>query len=274
MEKIKMTGKVGIGVITYNRLDCFRDCIAGVPEADMIVVVNDGEPYPSSVYPSRIAKVIQHKTNHGVGRSKNDALRLLLEAGCSHIFLSEDDVKIVNPDLCKEYIKASERSGIRHFNFAYHGFENKSPDGTPTPPRKIINYKEGGSISLHRHLLGAFQYFGEDVLRTCGFMDPFYKNMLEHIDHTCRIIRHGFHPPYWWFADIADSFRSIQDLDPYHKQSTIRCNKGSYAIRSKVSDLYFAIKNGNVPPKMKDVGEREVERSLVMIKEKYAYQGK
>ena len=262
--------KIGVGVITYNRFGLFRECIAGIPEVDVIVVVNDGDPYPSTVYPSRVTKVIQHRTNLGVGRSKNDAMKSLLEAGCSHIFLSEDDVKIINPNICQEYIRASKLSGIRHFNFAYHGYENKSSKGLPLPPRKIIEDEDGVSIGLHRHILGAFQYFTEDVLRQCGLMDPMYKNMFEHIDHTFRIIQHGFHPPFWWFADLLESYRFIDDLDPKHEQSTIRTPKISYKIQMRLTDMYFAMKNGSFIMKVKDVGEQEVECNLASIKQKYA----
>src|SRR5262245_44911890 len=103
-----MSEKVGIGIITYNRVQFFRECIQSLPEVDVIVVVNDGDPYPYNIYPSRVAKIIQNTTNKGVGRSKNAALKFLLETGCKHIFLCEDDMKIIDSELCKRYIQAAK----------------------------------------------------------------------------------------------------------------------------------------------------------------------
>ncbi len=180
----------------------------------MIVVVNDGYPYPSETYPSTVEVVIQHKRNKGIGQSKNDALQYLLKSGCEHIFLCEDDIAISDSTIFEQYIHASKLSGIMHLNFAYHDPRNKTENGQCLSPRKSIVYPDGTGLALHRHIVGAFQYFRREVLEQCGLMDPMYKNMWEHLDHTYRIIKKGYHPPFWWFADIAHSERFIKDLDP------------------------------------------------------------
>ena len=270
---MQQLSKIGIGVITHNRTHLFRKCISSVPEVDHLVVVNDGEPYPASVYPSRVAELIQHRRNEGVGRSKNDALRYLLNAGCSDIFLVEDDIRIVDPHICQAYVRASRRTGIRHFNFAYHGFENRLPQGTPAPPRKTITYDNGVVIGLHRNILGAFQYFTHDVLRDCGLMDPLFINMFEHVEHTYRIIQHGFHPPFWWFADLSESDRCFEDLDPNHELSTIRSERLSYRFRLRISDMYFAIKHSSYLANIKDVDEDVVDRALANIQSKFGNSG-
>jgi GT2 family glycosyltransferase len=247
--------------------------MAGIPEADVVVVINDGDPYPSTVYPSRVADVIQHRTNHGVGRSKNEALRLLLGAGCSDIFLCEDDIRIVHAHLCDEYIRASERTGILHFNFAFHGPLNKSSQGMPTP-RKVVDYGDGISIGLNRCLVGAFSYYREEVLRKCGLIDPTYRNALEHVDHTYRIIREGFHPPFWWFADLAESYRFIDDLNPDLSKSNIRYNRWFsivfFKINFLINNIYFLKKNGYLVQNVPDVGEQEVDRILTDLKRQHA----
>jgi len=264
--------KVGIGIITCNRLSLFRECMAGVPEADIIVVINDGDPYPFTAYPTRIADVKQHQTNRGIGRSKNEALRLLLDAGCSDIFLCEDDIRIVNPHLCDEYIRASKKTGIMHLNFGYHGPLNKSSQGVPKP-RKVVDYGEGVSIGLNRCLVGAFSYYREEVLRKCGLIDQAFRNALEHIDHTYRIIREGFHPPFGWFADLAESYRFIDDLDPDLSRSTIRSNRFFNKIIFNsiflLNNLYFKKKHGYLAQNVPDVGEKEVDRVLNNLKRQY-----
>ena len=64
-----MKNKIGIAVITCDRQDFFEQCINSIPEADTVIVINDGAPYPSSSYPSKVKEVIQHDKNKCVGIS-------------------------------------------------------------------------------------------------------------------------------------------------------------------------------------------------------------
>ena len=98
---MKIDGKIGIGFITCNAVNKFKQSILTVPEVDHLVIVNDGFPYDADVYPTR-AIVIQHDKNYSVGKSKNDALKKLYELGCEHIFLMEDDVLIKNPAIIQK----------------------------------------------------------------------------------------------------------------------------------------------------------------------------
>ncbi|MBI2619514.1 MAG: glycosyltransferase subfamily GT2 protein [Ignavibacteriales bacterium] len=269
MTQVIAREKIGIGVITCNRPFLFRECITAIPEADVIVVVNDGDPYATTAYPSRVARVIQHPRNQGVAKSKNDALRFLQVAGCCHVFLCEDDMRVVHPELCTEYIRASKESGILHFNFGYHGPLNKSASGV-AEPRKVVDYGNGILIGLNRHLVGAFTYYREDVLRKCGLMHPLYPNVLEHVDHTFQIIRKGYHPPFWWFADLANSWRFIDDLDPDLTKSTIRRNSSTYRHLWRLSNLYFMLRNGRRVMQIPDVEEQEVDRVLRELKQRHS----
>ena len=42
-------------------------------------------------------------------------------------------------------------------------------------------------------------------------MDERFYNALEHVDHTIAVIDAGMHPPFGYFADIADSQDYIGD---------------------------------------------------------------
>ncbi len=269
LTKKNTTEKIGIGIITCNREQLFKECVKSLPETDFKIVVNDGMPYSSFLYPSNIAKVIQHKYRHGVGRSKNHALRFLINEGCEHIFLCEDDIRIINPDVCREYIYISKKTGIYHFNYGYHGPRNKTNTGLPMP-RKEIRYDEGVRIWLNMNLGGAFSYYRLEVLKQCGLMDPLFINMLEHVDHTNRIIKKRFHPPFWWFADIAESNLFIEDLDSDLSKTTIQ-NKDWYSpIIVQLCKQYFTLKNGYKPWNIPDVGDKMVEQILGEIKIKYS----
>ena len=132
-----MGRKIGIGIVTCDRENLFRKSFSSIPDVDEIVVVNDGLPYPDDAYGTRRAELIQHKHNRGVGKSKNDAFRFLLSKKCEHIFISEDDVQILDGAVVDEYIRSARVTGIGQLNFAYHGPSNKTVEGSPNP-KKVV----------------------------------------------------------------------------------------------------------------------------------------
>lgn len=259
---IHSTGRIGIGIITCDREPLFRRSAAALPPADVIVAVNDGAEYDTSAYPSSITKVIQHRSNKGVGRSKNDAIHYLLQQGCDHIFLCEDDVAVADPAIISRYIAAAKSSGIQHFNFGFHGPNNRTPDGRPAPVHQH-RYSDGTRLIFNRHLTGAFSYYSREILRIAGPMDRFYRNAYEHVDHTYQIITQDGHPPFGWFADLEGSEQAIVDLDETLSQSVIRKNGTIQRIRLKVFTKYFRWKHGYYPWELSVAGVEELEQWLV-----------
>ena len=259
--------KVGIGVITCNRPDFFKQCIESIPEVDFIVVVNDGDPYADTIIPPKVDQLIQHSKNLGIARTKNDAIRSMLKYGCKHIFICEDDIYLKNGEVINKYINASEVSGICHFNFGYHGPINKDINGNPKV-RKYVKYDEV-ELAFNYKLTGAFAYYRDNVIKSVGLMDEHYRNVLEHVDHTFRVIKAGLHPPFFWFADIRDSFSALGDLDPEHEQSiqNVR-NKLEFKLRVKLFNYYFKFKNGFLPSSVPDTGEKEFLNILEKMQSK------
>jgi GT2 family glycosyltransferase len=255
-----MANLVGLGIITCNRSALFDKCLQSVPDVDKIVIVNDGNEYPNSIYSSKPDEIIQHKSNMGVGRSKNDALQYLIGQECKYMFLCEDDILIKNKNVCDEYIKLSEKSGLMHMNYAYHGPDNKDINGNPQP-RKIL---EG--VSLNKHLLGAFSFYNDEIIKKIGYIDEQFKNAYEHVDHTYQIIKAGYHPPFWWFADLPDSSEYISDQHDYHQKSVIRRNMLLWKLNLRLNGYRFKIKNGFTPNNIPDCNIDEVLRSLNQIK--------
>jgi hypothetical protein len=98
---------IGVGMVTYNAEDRIKQSAKTIPTwIENFVIVNDGTPYSPDSYPEH-AHIIQHDTNKCVGAAKNTALDYLLEKGCEHIFLIEDDILIKDENVFKEYIKHS-----------------------------------------------------------------------------------------------------------------------------------------------------------------------
>lgn len=211
--------KTGLGIVTYKRKDYFEECINRVPLGllDEVVVVNDGTPYDldHSKY-----HLIQNEKNLGVGKTKNKAMQYLLDKGCDHIFIMEDDILIKRNSVFKAYIDAHNKTGIHHFNFGLHGLANKLPDGRTPNPRTVIDYDKI-KIALNMNCVGAFSYYTRKCLLETGLIDENFYNAFDHVEHTYQLILKNFHPPFWWFADLADSREYLGDIPWSPQTSTV-----------------------------------------------------
>jgi len=209
--------KIGIGVITCNRNNFLINCLNSLKSSwyDEMVVINDGDiPVKQSTI-----QIINNEKNVGVGISKNRAMKHLLDKKCEHIFLVEDDV-IFKKNVFKEYIKASQKTKVKHFNYCLHGHDNKI-DGIKPNPRQVFEIR-GYKIALYFNVYGACTYYHKSVLDDIGLMDEVYYNAMEHVDHTLAAIEKKYHPPFRWFIDIVNSNEFLDDQDDNHSQSKIR----------------------------------------------------
>lgn len=260
--------KIGVGIVTYERKEFFTRLLDSLPENIELVVVNDGKPYPDTIFKNRNLKLIQHKRNKGVGRSKNDAMKYLLQMGCEHIFVLEDDIYIKDNSVFEDYITASKKTGLQHFNFAWHGPLNKDENGNPKP-RGVAKYNDEPLLTLNEHIPGAFSYFSSDILKETGFIDPIYYNAWEHVDLTTRIAKKEAYTPFWWFADVYGSDKKIVDQDTDLKESSIRKNNFKFMLFFRIFSRYYRLKHGYIPYKTPDCGLDAVKESLINIFKKH-----
>jgi GT2 family glycosyltransferase len=263
---------IGVAIITCDRPNFFEQSehslqiAAKVYDSIRTVVVDDGSKV------TQTSKSIDHyiKTpgRIGVGKAKNLALKYLVESGCEHIFLLEDDVYITNTNVFDFYIKASLSTGIKHFNFGLHGNHNIDPQGQPII-RKSVNYPDGTFIDLYPNILGALSYFHVDVLKDVGLMDESFYNALEHVDHTLQISKKGYHPPFRWFADVKGSSDYIKDIVENHGQSKIRSEQDFMENFKRNLDIFIHKNNfsvvTNYGPQETFTSERDMLDSLKQI---------
>ncbi len=246
--------KIGVGIITCDRHEFLKRSLASIPKADLVVIVNDGKPldFDLSSYP--IDFLVQHEQRFGVAKSKNDALELLLQEGCEHLFLIEDDILIKRSDIFEFYIRASQTSGILHFNFCLSSPMNIK--------RYALRYKNGVGMSFYRNLYQPFTYFRKKVIEKVGFYDTAYYNALEYVDHTYRIIQKGFHPPYYWFADPTGSEFYLETLDVGFKMSVVKEDIDAYRKNMLLGIEHFIQVHGVHPAKVVDTSRDGVKRLL------------
>jgi glycosyltransferase involved in cell wall biosynthesis len=253
--------KIGLGVMTYKRPDFFKECIKRIDSSvlDEIVVINDGTPYDIEIP----FNVIQHKDNKGIGISKNDALKHLLEHDCDYFFLMEDDILIKDNNVFKKYIETSIETNIQHFNYSQHGLMNKDSNAVPKI-RTRIDYKNNVSIDLYTHCVGAFSFYTKKCLHTVGLLDEYYFNATEHLDHTYSIIKNNMHPPFWWFADIKDSNKYLEDF-PWTPGTSTISNTGNRSEIIQKSYIHFQKKYGHHILNTPDSTVADVQSKLKII---------
>jgi GT2 family glycosyltransferase len=261
--------RIGVGIITCNRpvfLKRLLDSIAYCNFVDLIIV-NDGNHISNlegfNYY------LINNETNLGVAKSKNIALKHLLDKGCEHIFLIEDDMIIKRDDIFHAYIKASEISGIQHMMFAYHGPANKNgiSKGAPSP-RLVVKYSDDVSISLNQHCVGAFCYYSRKSLEDCGLIDERFKNAFDHVSHSYELALKGYSTPYWWWADLANSLDYIEEQACSEESSTIKTSEkmSEWSENISKSMTHFKEKFGYMPFGIDGVPDETTDRILKFIK--------
>jgi len=267
--------KIGVGIITCNRETFLKSCFDSIPleHVDHIVIVNDGDEWFGEDlkrhFTSNRAVVIQHMNNQGVGKTKNDAFKELLEMGCDHIFLIEDDIIVKNPMVFNRYIEASKETGIQHFMFGYHGPANKRgiSHGPPTP-RARIEYPNDLVIALNEHCVGAFCYYSRKSLEDVGLFDLNYTNAFEHVDHSYMLAKKGYSTPYWWWADLANSYELLDEIACSEHSSTIRPRKDWQENIQKGAQIFLK-KHGVLPAWQNCVPDASLDQVKQKLKDIY-----
>jgi glycosyltransferase involved in cell wall biosynthesis len=277
--------KIGVGICTCNRLNYLKNLIDTLIPCksyiNELVVINDGEEIPEWKLP--FGTWINNKKNSGVAFSKNKALKFLLEKNCDYFFLIEDDMLIKNPTVFEKYVEASKVSGIQHFNYGpgspfnrkqtiqnfdlhnRHLLDEKSEPN----PKFIIDYKTC-KIALYEHTVAMFSFFTKKILeKGLGFMPEEYDKCWEHVDSTYQIIKAGYHPPFWAFADLENSHLLVEEAPGAIQNSSIAKNKEEWMQRVMAGREIYKKKHGHYPNQVASPSKKEILESLKRIKINY-----
>jgi GT2 family glycosyltransferase len=260
---------IGVGIITCDRPEFFKECLASINrnEVDFIVVVDDGNVPVELEWEEKLIKIRHQTPRQGVGVSKHDAVVTLLQLECEHIFLIEDDIKVIKKGVFDRYIETYEKTGIEHLMFAYHGPANKNgiSGGEPAPKYRYCmgSYDNGGGliISINQHCVGAFCYYTRNCFDTCGNFDLEYHNAFEHIEHSHRIAQAGLTTGYWNWADISNSCEYLAEQACSEENSSIRGNPDWSDNIQKGIDRFIKTYNEH-PFKVRDTPEEEIRNTL------------
>lgn len=255
--------KIGLGIITCNRPDFFKKCYESIPNdvVHELVVVNDGDDIPFNY----TTHYIKNEQNLGVGKSKNRALKYLLDKNCDYLFLIEDDIFIKNQDVFNEYIRYIETTGIQHLMFGYHGPANKV--NTKPTPRIVIDYGNNVNLALNFHCVGAFCVYTSKLLKDIGLFDEKFVNAWEHVDHSYQAVKKGYLPAYWWWPDIANSYDYLDEQACSEINSSIR-PRSDWKLNIQEGAKHFVSKNTHTPWQVPDESHTTVIKLLRQLKNK------
>ncbi len=244
-----MTNKIGLFVVTYNRLDYLKQCIESLDKnnwggATVRGIVDDcseGMDYANYLQMLAIqgVKIIRKPENKGVANSKNQALKEMMYSECDHLFIMEDDILMKDPKTCFKYIGVALVNEIQHMNFAHHGVMNQQGS------------VEVGSVTCYPNCVGAFSYYTRQVIEEIGYMDEEFVNAWEHVEHTYRIVQKGLTSPFWFFADHPDSKDLLEEIPGSIDESSIRPRDDWQENITKGKE-YWIKKHGDfLPPRPK-----------------------
>lgn|SRR5210317_112665 len=250
--------KIGVGVITCDRVDMFDVCFDSIKEDwyDELVVIDDGKRNHPTV---NRGSCIKTNGGEGVGKAKNKALQHLLDKDCDYIVLVEDDMKFTD-NLFAAYVDAYKKTGIHHFMFAYHGPANKAGISYGKPvPRLVFDYGpfDEVRIALNQHCVGAVTFYTRESLEQVGLYDENYTNAFEHVDHSYALAKNGFSTPYWWWADLANSLDYVQEQKCSEESSAIR-PRSDWQSNIQTAARHFMSKHNVTPVQVPDTPQQQV----------------
>ncbi len=179
--------RIGIGIVTYNRLGVLKSTIERVrdltlsPSVDW-VVADDGSSDGTIAWLRANHVPMVGGVNMGIAWNKNRALFLLSKIlVCETIILLEDDTCPAEPGWEAAWVEAVRRWG--HINLAVPWIEDRFQSGAGTPEDPFLCPVATGQCTA----------FSRDSLLFGGYLDSRFKGYgYEHGEHSRRLVRAGY----------------------------------------------------------------------------------
>ncbi|HEC9609667.1 TPA: glycosyltransferase family 2 protein, partial [Salmonella enterica subsp. enterica serovar Senftenberg] len=136
---------------------------------------------PVAVVPDGV-QLLRHETSLGIVASKNASLTALMDAGCEHLFLWDDDAWPIADNWHLPYIESPEPHLA--YQFLDLAGRNKLNDLS-------VLYRDDKHIA-YTGQRGVMLYYHRSAIESVGGFDPVYgRGMYEHSDLALRIHNAG-----------------------------------------------------------------------------------
>ncbi|DAZ90332.1 TPA_asm: glycosyltransferase [Mycobacterium phage prophiFSQJ01-1] len=194
--------RVGVAITTRNRPDVLKTTLEHIrqftPDA-LVVVVDDAStpPAPEATY--------RFSERAGVAAAKNKCIELLMDAGCTELFLLDDDCYPITQGWVDQYIDHPEP----HLCYLFKTLDaNGKPVGTPA------TIYEDSRTKAFDHPMGCLLYMNRSVIERCGGMRTVFGVWgHEHVEYSIRINNSGLTTNA--FQDVAWSYQYIYSIDEH-----------------------------------------------------------
>jgi len=207
--------KIGIAISIHNRHESAKICVKNwkkfLPKGAILVIVDDGSSIPFPGADFRFEKA------QGISVAKNKCLQLLTDAGCTDIFLSDDDCFPKAADWWQPYVNSPEP----HLMFTF----SELKDGRPNGNRIAVNT---GELIEYANPCGCLLYVHKSALDKVGGFDPrFLIYSHEHAEWSNRIHNAGM--TTYKFQDVPNSLELFYSMDwAMETLSSVQDNRALY----------------------------------------------
>lgn len=200
------SSRIGIAITTHQRADVLSRALTQhinfLPAGALVVVIDDGSK-PSAVVPNGV-QLLRHESSLGIVASKNASLTALMDAGCEHLFLWDDDAWPIADNWHLPYIESPEPHLA--YQFLDLAGRNKLND-------MAVLYRDDKHIA-YTGQRGVMLYYHRSAIEKVGGFDPVYgRGMYEHSDLALRIHNAGL--TTWAYGDVVGSEKLIHSLDEH-----------------------------------------------------------
>ena len=119
---------------------------------------------------------------------------------------------------------------------------------------------------MTKNILGACTFYTRKALQTIGLHHKnFNKGHGDHVELTYRAYKHGFGTPFWWFADLYESWNFIKNQSNFTSDSVVR-NQKQFIENFNDSRKTFKMLHGMDIFEVPDIGEKQVIEVLKRLK--------
>lgn len=184
--------KIGVSIKTRDRRTIFNRTLRHwrrwMPEGGVLVIVDD-----ASENPVPGPDVIRNEHRLGVAMSANLGIAALLDAGCDHLFLADDDVAPVCGEWWRPYVESPEP----HLSYQWLNASRRR--------NQLLNDRCHDGLHFQVDFpRGVLLYLEPRVIDAVGGMDPAFGAWGgEHVEFQARIHEAGL--TTWRYADVLGS---------------------------------------------------------------------
>lgn len=222
------SNNIGIGILSYNRLDCLQRCLASIYErTDLtktaIFVADESTNQAVKEWLQSQKNVILVDANRRLGVAGNTNRLLRCLSRFKHKLLLNDDVEVLCNGWDTFYFMAMEKTGFHHFCHRQAGvYGAKETDGSV---RTIGGY---GVRTILEKPQGAVLAFDNVAFSKVGFFDESFNPYgMEHVDWSHRISISGIQPA--GYHDVVGSQKYFR----LRQERSAAENKGAQLSKSR-----------------------------------------